>query len=156
MHSRLRKSAQDAFLRLNLPRPLTLDMLIMHISVLRGKTIQIFETEKLKNKKICGLWIPREDREIIYHALTRSPLHRQQMVLHELSHMILAHDESAGTAVRGIQAFKELSGETVTKALARGDFRSDQEVAAEYLADYLASALRESTNEIRNLEVYFE
>lgn len=52
--------------------------------------------------------------------------------------------------------FQELSGETVTKALARGDFRSDLEATAEHLADLLAAALRESTQEIFRYEAYFE
>lgn len=156
MHSDVREAARTAFLRLRLPKTITLELLIRHISALRGKEIRIFETDKLRGKNICGLWIPREDTEIIYHSTTSSPLHRQQMVLHELSHMILSHDEIDGVSKKGIHVFKALSGELVTKALARGDFRSDQELAAEYLADFLASALRESTNEFRRLGVYFE
>lgn len=156
MGSDLREAARTAFIELQLPRKITLEILIGHISILRGKEIQIFETEKLRGRSICGLWIPREEKEVIYHSTTSSPLHRQQMVLHELSHMVLSHDEIDGVSKNGVHVFKALSGELVTRALARGDFRSDQELAAEYLADFLASALRESTNEFGRLGVYFE
>ena len=156
MDEQLRQTARDAFCRLRLPERITLESLIRHLEDLRGRRIVIVESEKLTGKKICGLWIPREHVDVVYHSATRGILHRQQLILHELSHMILRHDEAEGATWQGIKIFQELSGETVTKALARGDFRSELEATAEYLADFLAAALRESTQEIFRYEAYFE
>jgi hypothetical protein len=156
MNEYVRLTAHDAFERLHLPTHLTLNLLVAHIETLRGRRIAIVETAKLSGKKICGLWIPRDDVDVIYHSVTRGPLHKQQMILHEISHMILRHDEVDGATWQGVKIFQQLSGEVVTKALARGDFRSDLEAAAEHLADLLASALRGSSEEILNYEDYFE
>jgi hypothetical protein len=156
MDDRLRSLAMDAFVQLGLPAYLTLELLIAHVERIRGRRIVIVETAKLTGKKICGLWIPRDDVDVVYHSVTRGPLHRQQMILHEISHMILRHDEVDGATWQGIKVFQQLSGEVVSKALARGDFRSDLEATAEHLADLLASALRTSSKEILSYEDYFE
>lgn len=156
MHSNLKQAASEAFHELGLPRELTLSSLIQKVSALRGRPIRIIETSKLTGKRICGLWIPKPEVEVIYHAEARGPLHRQQLVLHELSHMILRHDDQPGVSGQGIQVFKQISGETVRRALARGDFQNDMEVTAEYLADMLAAALREANREIHSYEEIFE
>ena len=116
----------------------------------------LMESAKLSGKKICGLWIPRPEKDVIYHSVTRGPLHKQQMVLHEVSHMVLRHDEAADAAWQGIAVFREVSGEVVDKALARGDFRCDLEVTAEHLADFFAAAIREASQEIYGYEAFFE
>lgn len=156
MDKHLRGTATDAFQRLQLPARVTLDSLVEHVEAVRNRRIVIIESEKLTGKKICGLWIPREHVDVVYHSVTRGMLHRQQMILHELSHMILRHDEAEGATWQGIKVFQELSGEVVAKALARGDFRSDLEATAEHLADLLAAAIRESSQEIFSFEDYFE
>lgn len=156
MDKHLRGTATDAFQRLRLPARVTLDSLVEHVETVRNRRIVIIESEKLTGKKICGLWIPREHVDVVYHSVTKGMLHRQQMILHELSHMILRHDESEGATWQGIKVFQELSGEVVAKALARGDFRSDLEATAEHLADLLAAAIRESSQEIFSFEDYFE
>lgn len=152
----LRSAAQQAFDRLSLPSYLTLERLVDIVAEARGKRIKIVETAKLNGRKICGLWVPLPTIEMVFHAVPHSPLHRQQLILHELSHMLLRHDEQDEVSWRGTQIFQEISGEFVEKALARGDFQSDMEVTAEYLADLLAAALRQSPREIHSFEEVFE
>lgn len=156
MNKQLQETALDAFKRLRLPARVTLDSLIEHLQVLRGRRIVIIESAHLTGSKICGLWIPREQVDVVYHAAAKGLLHRRQMILHELAHMILRHDEAEDATWQGVSVFRELSGEVVAKALARGDFRSDLEATAEYLADLLAAAIRESSQEIYSYEAYFE
>lgn len=157
MDHQLQAEAQAAFDGLRLPRRLTLDSLIAHVELVRGRRMKIIETSKLSGKKICGLWIPRQDVDIVYHSLTRGRLHRQQMILHEISHMILRHDEMREATWQGINVFQEISGEVVDKALARGDFRSDLEATAEHLADLLAAEIRAgTTQEIYGYGAFFE
>lgn len=156
MDKNMRETARAAFSSLQLPAHVTLESLIRHIEELRGRPIRIVQSENLSGKTICGLWIPREHEDVVYHSAARGKLHRQQMILHELSHMVLRHDEYQEATRQGVSVFRELSGEMVAKALARGDFRSDLEAAAEHLADQLAAAIRESSREICRYEVYFE
>ncbi|WP_051299631.1 ImmA/IrrE family metallo-endopeptidase [Arthrobacter castelli] len=156
MEEDLSRTAREAFLALSLPPHMTLQGLIDWISSLRGRRIVIVETASLVGKSTCGLWVPKENYDLIYHAETSGPLHRQQMILHELSHMVLGHEGNLQVSGQGVAMFKELSGEIVERALARGDFRTEAEVTAEYLADHLASALRAEEAEIFNYEAFFE
>lgn len=156
MDKDVRETARAAFSGLQLPAHVTLESLIRHIEELRGRPIKIVQSENLSGKAICGLWIPREHADVVYHSAARGKLHRQQMILHELSHMVLRHDENQEATWQGVSVFRELSGETVAKALARGDFRSGLEAAAEHLADLMAAAIRESSREICRYEMYFE
>lgn len=156
MEDELSGTARESFLSLDLPPHMTLDGLIERISSIRGRRIIIVETASLSGKTICGLWVPKEHVDVIYYAETSGPLHRQQMILHELSHMVLGHDTNPLVSGQGVAIFKELSGELVERALARGDFRSEAEVTAEYLADHLASALRYEEAEIFDYGALFE
>jgi hypothetical protein len=153
----LQAEARTAFEALRLPPRLTLDSLIAHVEAVRGRRMKIIETSKLTGKKICGLWIPRETVDVVYHSQTHGRLHRQQMILHEIAHMILRHDQCRDATWQGINVFREISGEVVEKALARGDFRSDLEATAEHLADLLAAAIRDaSRQEIYGYGRFFE
>lgn len=153
----LRTEALKTFESLHLPPRLSLELLIGYVESVRARPMKIIETTKLSGKKICGLWIPRDDVDVVYHSLTRGRLHRQQMILHEISHMLLRHDKVRETAWQGINVFREISGQTVEKALARSDFRGDLEIMAEHLADLLASAIRDgSRQEISGFGTVFE
>ena len=156
MEKDVRQTARNAFDRLQLPVQVTLESLTRHVEKIRRRPIMIVQSEKLTGMNICGLWIPREKVDVVYHSAAQGTLHRQQLILHELSHMILRHDERVEASWQGVKVFRELSGEVVAKALARGDFRSDLEAAAEHLADLLAAAIRESSREIYRYEAYFE
>jgi hypothetical protein len=157
MDPQLQAQARSAFEGLHLPPRLTLESLIAHVEALRGRRMKIIETSELSGKKICGLWIPRESVDLVYHSQTRGRLHRQQMVLHEISHMILRHDQCRDATWQGVNVFREISGEVVEKALARGGFRSDLEATAEHLADLLAAAIRDgSRQEIYGYGAFFE
>lgn len=156
MDVELRNIALRALESLELPADTTLDALISRIQRVRGRRIVVVETPALSGKKICGLWIPREDVDVVYHAETSGTLHRQQMILHELAHMVLRHDEEEDAGWRGVHIFQQISGEVVERALARGDFRTDLELTAEYLADYFAAVIRDGANEIYSYEAYFE
>jgi hypothetical protein len=148
--------ARRVFNSLRLSVPVSLESIVMDVERVRRRRIAIVETPLLSGKKICGLWVPRPDTDVVYHAKTNGLLHRQQMILHELSHMILKHDQLPGTDRQGVRMFQQISGETVERALARGDFRSEAEVTAEYLADFLASAVRQGSPELYRYEACFE
>lgn len=142
--------------QLELPSQLTMASLLDYVSDLRFRPIEIIETSLLNGRPVCGLWVPDEEKERIFHAESRGQLHRQQLILHELSHMLLRHDLHDAVNWQGLAAFRHLSTEQVNRALARGRFNTIEEVVAEELADLLAAALREAPHEIAGLEEVFE
>lgn len=148
--------AQQRFNDLDLPSQLSMTCLVEFVSDFRGRPIEIIETQKLNGRPICGIWIPTRKKERIYHAASRGRLHRQQLILHELSHMLLRHDLFDSTNWQGLAAFRHLSTERVNRALARGRFNTEEEVVAERLADLLAEALRDAPDEIADFQDIFE
>ncbi len=138
--------AAAALAELNLGSNVDIPQLVELISRRRGTRVEIAEMPQLSAGDTCGLWLPLEEeaRDVIFHAPTRSDVHRQQMILHELAHMFLRHDEVEGIQAHMSRFFPDLPG---VRAFARSSFRDDLELAAERLADGLAAAIRSSSRE---------
>lgn len=139
--------AREAFLQLKLGAEVSLEGLVKRVEVLRGRKIVISERAELGATKICGLWLSKDDVELVFHGIPRSELHRQQFVLHELAHMVLRHDETVVGVDYAAVLFPRLGGDRVRKALARENFVREDEVVAELLADLFSSAIGASDRE---------
>jgi len=133
---------------------ITLDELIRRIQAARGKPMRVVELPELALEEgaLCGLWLATDTEDIVLHAPSDSPLHREQFILHELAHMILQHD-------RGSKVFTprnllpNIGPDAVLKALARDSLNDEYELSAESLADDLAAAIRKPGSS-RFLEVF--
>jgi hypothetical protein len=89
---------------------------------------------------LCGVWLICDDHDIVLHAPVKSIWHRQQIILHEFSHMILRHDlEISGEEL--VLAFLPDLGVNVLRALGRSSYTDDAELTAEALADQLATRI---------------
>jgi hypothetical protein len=148
-------SAAQAFSSLRLPTHLTLERLVAVVESIRNRPITIDVADGLNVGSVCGLWLSTDSKEIILHAATPSALHRQQFVLHELSHMVLRHDEVGVPAGYTNVLFPNLPAEMVRRILMRSSFADRLEAAAETLADLFAAAIRDSTLEPRSFERVF-
>lgn len=133
-------AASAALERLDLPAGMTFDVLQGIVEKDRGKRIVIRQVTNLGSDKLSGLWLSLPDTELILHAET-SPMHRQQIILHEFAHMILRHDELMQDSNHIRALLPDLDNAMVTRVLARCDHLDDFEVAAETLADMLAARL---------------
>lgn len=149
------RAASTAFDSLDLPSGLTLALLLGVIEGTRGKRIRIIATDKLSGTSICGLWLPGEKDEWVFHPPTPWELQRQQFVLHELAHMVLGHDTTPGAGTVLKSGLRGLSPEIVRRALARTEFHTVEEATAEYLADLMAEALRAGPREPGAFEQVF-
>jgi hypothetical protein len=149
------RDASKAFAALSLPGRLTLSLLLDVIEDIRGKRIRIVATERLVGTSICGLWLPGEKDEWVFHPPTPWELQRQQFVLHELAHMILGDDATPGVGTVLNAGLQGLSPEIVRRALMRTEFRTLEEATAEYLADLMAEALRAAPGEPGAFEQVF-
>ena len=145
-----REQAVAAFTALVLPSRVSIPSLVSLVEQSRKTHISIASSPLLNGTEICGLWLSRETDDLIFHVETDSEHHRQQIVCHELAHMILRHDEVAGPTVHGI-----LGAHNPVIAFGRSDFRDEFEFAAESLADLLTSAIRTSTKEPEGFEGVF-
>lgn len=160
--------ATHAFSRLSLPAELNLGDVVEFASERRGRPILVRTLTSLAGTATCGLWLSTEGTEYVFHAPSESVLHRRQIILHELSHMILGHgietDIGPGTIT---ELFPDLDPTSVKRVLARTSFRTrttwpmssssrtTQEAAAEHMADLFAAALRRSASRSAKLEQLF-
>ena len=133
------RTALSAF---DLPEFVGLDDLIAALESARATTIEIVEFRGIYPEDgLFGIWLNTDFGDYILHAPTASELHRRQIVLHELAHMILGHELATGQT-SAAALFPDLPEETVLRALARGHTDNAMEREAEALADLLASSLR--------------
>lgn len=128
---------------LGLSRHETLESVKAAVERIRGKPIVIKPVAWLEGTGATGLWLPFDDVDEVLHLPTQSQLYRTQILLHELSHMILGHDRIfAASANRVTLIAGEYTTRALSHALARSADRNEYEIAAEALADELATVIR--------------
>lgn len=62
------------------------------VARLRGRPIRVVPTVDKLAVSACGLWIKRDSDDIIIHEAGTSEYHIDQIVCHEIGHMVLEHD----------------------------------------------------------------
>lgn len=143
-----------ALATLDLPAAFALEDLIVAVERLRSTSIEIVEFPGIYPEDgLFGIWLNTGFGDYILHAPTRSELHRRQIVLHELSHMILGHDLSTGQS-SAAALFPDLPEQAVLRTLARGHTDNAMEREAEALADVLASSMRRSRQPTPFIKVF--
>jgi len=112
----------------------------------RGRPITVHTVDWLVGTGATGLWLPFPDADDVLILPTASTLYRTQIILHELAHMILGHDEIPDAIFTLTTPF---IGEEAARrhALARSTQRNRYEIAAEELANELAETLHSQTVE---------
>jgi hypothetical protein len=152
----IRREAADAAAGLGLGGSFGLDELLDAVSAGRGRPIDIQAVRGLGAGQVTALWLSLPEVELILHAETESELYREQVILHELAHMVLGHDVLDGESSAVHSLLPDLSGALVRGALARCHERSHREVAAELLADLLATGLSGSRRRPHREPLNFE
>lgn len=133
---RIRRTARDAIRKLDLGEYPDLQSIQSLIEARSGLPIIIGEMPTLDRHDLCGLWIHCEDRDYVLHAPEITTWHRQLIILHEFSHLILNHQYCATSLllppIPGIPQIPLM-------ILGRSSFDNDTEATAEYLADLLTA-----------------
>ena len=138
--------------QLPIPVPWDRDVFIQSMSQLRGRPIRLVPTDTADLAgSPCGLWLTRDDDDLILHEAGSSDYHIDQIVCHEIGHMVLGHSR-----LRQFGDNKELENElcrtllpdldpaTVRAVLGRTTYANDQERDAEMFASLLMIAAAEA------------
>jgi hypothetical protein len=136
-----RKIARKAEHAFSLPNDATLQFIHEKLERNRGRKITVSELPELAGEELCGVWLVCADRDIVLHAPTKSDWHRQQIILHEFSHMILNHDLEGQDSELVKALLPDLDPEQVLRTLARSSYTDNAELTAEALADQLATRI---------------
>lgn len=137
---------------LPIPVPWNRDTFIANFAELRGRPIRLVPTDTVTLAgSPCGLWIARDDEDVILHEVGTSDYHIDQIVCHEAGHMWLGHGQgnASDTDLLRVAALHDLLPDidpaSVRALLGRSDFRADQERDAEMFASMIMIAADELT-----------
>jgi hypothetical protein len=148
--------------KLPIPVPWDRDVFIANIAAERGRSIRLVPTDTAAlGGGPCGLWLASDDEDVILHEAGTSDYHIDQIVCHEIGHMLLGHGRGHAD-VEEQPAFDRL-GEllpdfdpaAVRAILGRTDFRADQERDAEMFASMIKIAAAESATKKSMLRSVF-
>lgn len=139
-----KRRSKSKFRLIDMPHPWSLDAFVNWVSAERQREIQLVPIHSAATVGLCGLWLSRDDDDVVIFEAGTSPWHQQQIIVHELAHMLLNHDqESCGISDewRVLQDLvPSIDPASVRAALARTVFTSTQEYEAEMLADLILAA----------------
>jgi len=137
-----RTQTTDSSLGIALPELFAMEDIVSAIEQERDTTIKVVEFPEISPEDgLFGIWLNTKFGDYVLHAPAPSELHRQQIILHELAHMILGHDLAVGQSNTS-KLFPDLPENAVVRTLARGHDDNQLEREAETLADRLAHSLR--------------
>ncbi|OBH15912.1 hypothetical protein [Mycobacterium sp. E3247] len=138
--------------QLPIPVPWDRDVFVNHLSELRGRPIRLVPTDTAAlADSPCGLWLARDDDDLILHEAGTSDYHIDQIVGHEIGHIVLGHRRSRAFGIdkareRALcrQVLPDIDPDTVRAVLGRTNGGSDQERDAEMFASLLMIAAAEA------------
>lgn len=96
-----------------------------------------------------GVWIPTEPADIIVYEQHTSRLHREHIILHELSHLICEHHPKAVDAETAGLLFPDVRWDVVKQVLRRHAYSTEEELEAELLASLIRDRARLGATHLR-------
>lgn len=140
-----------AFTReLPIPIPWQRDVFIDNIAALRNRPIRLVPTDTaILADSPCGLWVASDSVDVIMHEAGTSDYHIDQIVCHEIGHMLLGHGRGR-TPDHDFRSFDaldhilpDIDPSTVRAFLGRSDFHVEHERDAEMFASMVMIAAAE-------------
>jgi hypothetical protein len=124
--------------QLDVPEPWDRAQFIRNMEEARGRRITLISATGIGPLGApCGLWLVREHDDIIVYEDGTSDYHVDQIVLHEIGHMLLGHDKAIEKPEQGLMltAFTpHIDPMTVKATLGRAGYSNRQERDAELFA----------------------
>ena len=83
--------------KLPIPIPWDRDVFIDDLARQRGRPIRLICTDtSAPTDGACGMWLICDDEDLIVHGAGSSNYHMDQIVCHEVGHMVLGHRSTCG------------------------------------------------------------
>ncbi|MEU0485693.1 hypothetical protein ABZ260_41775 [Streptosporangium sp. NPDC006013] len=116
-----------------IPYPFTLDAYLQEIQRIRGRPLHMHDLPVEATAVACGLWIATRKADHIFVAPGAKGVLRVNIVLHEVSHMLLDHGQVGGIE-EALSRLMKPTIETVEAIAARSRYETREERDAEQLA----------------------
>lgn len=136
--STARPALADLVSGLEIPQPFDIQTFCRLLAEHRGRPLHLHSAPGISTSETpCGVWIATDRADHILHEEATSPLHRDHIVLHEVSHMLLGHSSLLDGGTAGA-LFTEVDLTAVTAILGRTGYGTEDERDAELLAGLIA------------------
>lgn len=141
----IRRRARELVDALDIPVPFDIEKLCTHIGSIRGTSIRLHPYSARLGLP-CGLFLSLPGEDIVVYETQTSPLHQEQIILHELGHLLCDHHgRSLGvTEATARLLFPHLHLDMVNTLLgrARGHYSEPEEQEAEIIASMILQRAR--------------
>ncbi|WP_071990748.1 hypothetical protein [Rhodococcus rhodnii] len=130
---------------LALPPGWTRDTLVEVVARRRRRPIQLVPIDAaVIGGQYSGAWLKRDHDDLVVYADSSSLRHSTNVVCHELTHMLLRHDEVATpeSAADAVDVVRAVSRPGVRAVFGRSGYADEQEYEAELLAGMIIAARR--------------
>lgn len=132
----------DLVRALPIPIPWDRSAFVKGIADMRGRPITLIATERVfSSDSLCGLWLAREDDDVILHERDATDFRIHQVVCHQIGHIVLGHHSGARPQARDVlagsawrRALPDVAPELVDTALGSKDYGDEQEHEADLFA----------------------
>ncbi|MCX4747847.1 hypothetical protein OG455_20380 [Kitasatospora sp. NBC_01287] len=113
--------------RLVVPRPFQLEEFCAAIARERGRPLRLVPLADAAGADLpCGLWVGLETVDLIFFEAGAAPILKAQIVLHEISHMLLDHVYPEGASLADLTAFVEQAARVERDERDERDERAEQ------------------------------
>ncbi|OBJ00432.1 hypothetical protein A5625_27125 [Mycobacterium sp. 1465703.0] len=137
---------------LPIPVPWDRNVFVENLGHMRRRPIRLIPTDTAAlADSPCGVWLACDDEDLILHEIGTTDYHIDQIVGHEIGHILLGHGQIGGHSFdeeqeRKVsrQALPDIDPDVVRAVLGRSDYASDQERDAEMFASLLMIAAAEA------------
>jgi len=142
----------------SIPVPWNLDVFIARIASRRAKPIRLIACPGLSaSGQPCGIWIGRTTDDVIVYDDSTSGYHIEQIVLHEIGHILLQHHHNAdrhGEPLTIQELVPDIDPASVSHVLGRTAYDSEQESQAELFASLVMAGSHRSDRESNFLNTF--
>jgi hypothetical protein len=120
-----------------IPDPFDLELFIKRLEGRRGRPIHMIPISARRGAP-CGLYIKTGGADYLCYVRSSSPLHECHILLHELGHLVLGHQDS-GWRSEELQRMllPNLNADMIRRVLFRTGYADPAEDAAEDFADLI-------------------
>lgn len=130
---RLRRKVEARVGEMDIPTPFDVFTLCQRLSLPRGREIRL--QARPMGAGPCGLWADAAGIDYIVYEQQTSRLHQEQIILHEVGHLLAEHHPAPFTDQECLSLLMpDLDPDMVRRVLSREGYTSEEEQEAELLA----------------------
>ena len=129
----IRRTVEARVGSLDIPKPFDIAVLCTRLSARRGREIRL--RPQVMGAGPCGLWADVAGVDYIVYEMETTQLHQDQIILHEVGHLLAAHHSEPLSDQDCISLLMpDLDPAMVRRVLGRHGYTSEEEQEAELLA----------------------